>query len=348
MMRSRTRPEASRPAPKRLATSIDIDIDSATIRVVDPRVFRDGRRDWCRALAEIAAARPGVCSAGIDLSDGSCAIGFAAGTTAAAMADAFAASMKAAGAGTEDRPAHGPGWPFRRASHPWTLVVALADQPERPPATWAARMKDPEVLLIDLPKPVGRGTTAELARDGDRPLQALATFARTGGHARRASGPTPARAGGSPDAPPTMIVHGPTRLLYLALGWASFGMTFVGLIIPGVPTVPFLMLTGYYFARSSTRLHDWLLQTRVFGRVIREWETGGGLSWTSKANLVLLTLTAVAASVVVAGASLMVLPIIAVFSVAGIFGILRLPGLDHEPEAEPYEASGLALPAPAV
>ena len=71
-------------------------------------------------------------------------------------------------------------------------------------------------------------------------------------------------------------------------------MIFVGLAIPGVPTVTFLMLSSYYLARSSIRLHGHLVDSSFFGPIVREWSLRHGLSVTSKTKLFVLTLGPVA------------------------------------------------------
>jgi uncharacterized membrane protein YbaN (DUF454 family) len=67
-------------------------------------------------------------------------------------------------------------------------------------------------------------------------------------------------------------VTGARRLVYKALGWASVGMAVVGAITPGIPTVPFVLLAGYFFVRSSPEAHRWLRETRWFGPIVRNWE----------------------------------------------------------------------------
>lgn len=46
----------------------------------------------------------------------------------------------------------------------------------------------------------------------------------------------------------------------------------IGIVLPGLPTTPFLLLAAACFARSSPRFHKKLLDNKVFGPVIRDWE----------------------------------------------------------------------------
>lgn len=63
------------------------------------------------------------------------------------------------------------------------------------------------------------------------------------------------------------------RPLFIGLGFAFVGLGALGLVLPVLPTTPFLLLAAACFARSSERWHAWLLQNRVFGPIIHNWET---------------------------------------------------------------------------
>ena len=71
---------------------------------------------------------------------------------------------------------------------------------------------------------------------------------------------------------PAGYVTGLRRKVYQVLGWASVGMAVVGFALPGIPGAPFVVLAGYFFIRSSPRSHAWLLQSRWFGPILRDWE----------------------------------------------------------------------------
>jgi uncharacterized membrane protein YbaN (DUF454 family) len=52
----------------------------------------------------------------------------------------------------------------------------------------------------------------------------------------------------------------------------------IGIVVPGLPTTPFVLLSAACFAKASPRLHAWLLANRVLGPMVRDWEAHRSLS----------------------------------------------------------------------
>ncbi|MCA9118131.1 MAG: YbaN family protein [Planctomycetaceae bacterium] len=67
------------------------------------------------------------------------------------------------------------------------------------------------------------------------------------------------------------------RAVCLLLAGFFFSLGALGVILPGLPTTPFLLLTSYFLARSSPRWHAALLRSRWFGPVLRDWQEQGGV-----------------------------------------------------------------------
>ena len=72
------------------------------------------------------------------------------------------------------------------------------------------------------------------------------------------------------------------RLFYLAAGLFSLLLGAVGAFLPLLPTVPFVILAAFCFARSSPRLEARLLGHRSFGPHIRAWRERGAISRKGK------------------------------------------------------------------
>lgn len=72
------------------------------------------------------------------------------------------------------------------------------------------------------------------------------------------------------------------RIAYLLLGITALLLGAVGVIVPLLPTVPFMLLAAFFFARSSPRLERWLLEHRSFGPHIEAWRARRAISRRGK------------------------------------------------------------------
>lgn len=66
------------------------------------------------------------------------------------------------------------------------------------------------------------------------------------------------------------------------LAYAALGLGLLGIFVPGLPTVPFILLSAWAAAQGSERLHAWLLAHPRFGPMIRDWQAHGAVSRHSK------------------------------------------------------------------
>jgi uncharacterized membrane protein YbaN (DUF454 family) len=80
---------------------------------------------------------------------------------------------------------------------------------------------------------------------------------------------------------------GPAKWLLLAIGWIAVGLAALGAFLPLLPTVPFLLVAAWAFGRSSTRLHGWLYNNRMFGPLLRDWQQHGAIPRWAKVMAVL-------------------------------------------------------------
>ncbi|MGR3722781.1 YbaN family protein [Abyssibius alkaniclasticus] len=70
--------------------------------------------------------------------------------------------------------------------------------------------------------------------------------------------------------------------MWLAIGLVFTGFGLVGAVLPIIPTVPFLIVAAFAFSRSSKRFHNWLVNHRIFGPPIRDWQESGAISRRTK------------------------------------------------------------------
>lgn len=72
------------------------------------------------------------------------------------------------------------------------------------------------------------------------------------------------------------------RLLYGAAGWISLALGIIGVFVPGLPTTPFVLLAAACFSKASPRMHQWLINHRLLGPFIRNWEEHRSLTMRTK------------------------------------------------------------------
>ena len=65
------------------------------------------------------------------------------------------------------------------------------------------------------------------------------------------------------------------KALWIALGILSLIAGFIGVFLPLLPTTPFALLAAFCFSKGSDTLHNWLLNTKMFGPLILDWEKHG-------------------------------------------------------------------------
>lgn len=61
------------------------------------------------------------------------------------------------------------------------------------------------------------------------------------------------------------------KIIYFSLGWFFFFTGALGVVLPVLPTTPFMLLALWAFSKSSQRFHSWLYHHKFFGPPIQKW-----------------------------------------------------------------------------
>jgi uncharacterized membrane protein YbaN (DUF454 family) len=116
------------------------------------------------------------------------------------------------------------------------------------------------------------------------------------------------------------------RTLWLIIGLTSLALGIAGVVLPLLPTTPFVLLSAYCFARSSPRLHDWLLGHKIFGSLIHNWEQHRAISPRAKVLAVLSMAAVVGISVLVGAPQRVIIIQAVILPITCLFIITRPNG----------------------
>lgn len=347
-MAARTKSKGQAPAPLRdgremeqVSTSFSEQHGELVVR--DQRIFRRGQETFCRRLA-IAAVRQGnVRSVQISLDSGACRMEFTAKRISESqMAETFARAVKEATSGSSAESQmdhHGLEW-GTLAAFPAGETVSLWETVREAPD----RLKVYNALLrydSTLARKVAKELRAQPGVFSCRvspwrhelkitydpaQLNNLALVGLAEAILQRNVCPDSDRSATENGTSPT-LASGLRRLYYLTMAGGSFVLTVIGLVVPGIPTAPFLLATSYYLVRSSPRLNRILSRSWFFGPILTDLSKRGGLRPINKIKLIGLTLVLGTVTLVLIGPPLILVLLMIGATTASIYTITRIPGI---------------------
>ncbi len=121
-------------------------------------------------------------------------------------------------------------------------------------------------------------------------------------------------------------MFGTARLFWLIVGLASVAFGLAGVVLPLLPTTPFLLLAAFAFARSSPRLSAWLHSHPRFGPLIENWNAHGSIDRPTKRLAVVVIAATFALSVFLEVAPWILVTQAVVLSAVVVFILTRPDG----------------------
>lgn len=121
------------------------------------------------------------------------------------------------------------------------------------------------------------------------------------------------------------------RIIYFILGFITLFLGIIGIIFPIIPTTPFLLLSAFFFMRSSQKLYNWLLHHKVLGKYIYNYITYKAIPRKAKIAAIILIIIGITITLILVDKLIVyiILPIIAL--VVSIY-ILRINTLEINKE----------------
>lgn len=118
------------------------------------------------------------------------------------------------------------------------------------------------------------------------------------------------------------------RALFVAAGLVAVGLAVLGYILPGMPGTVFILIATWFFAQSSPRFYNWVLNHPRFGPLIRDYRAGRGIPRWVKFYAPLMIVLFSAFSVYYVGVrkgNTVVGVIIAAVALFGVWYVLHVP-----------------------
>jgi uncharacterized membrane protein YbaN (DUF454 family) len=124
------------------------------------------------------------------------------------------------------------------------------------------------------------------------------------------------------------------KILYIILGCVGLGIGAIGAVVPMLPSFPFLMLATFCFARSSKKLHNWFVSTKLYKDNLADFVAGKGMTKKTKVRIMITVTLLMSIGFIVMGlkgivTGCIVLGCVWVFHLAYfIFGIKTIPATE--------------------
>lgn len=119
------------------------------------------------------------------------------------------------------------------------------------------------------------------------------------------------------------------RTILIIIGWLAVVLATLGVVLPLLPTTPFLLLAAWCFARSSPRFHHWLLYRSWFGSYIRHWQEHRALPLGAKPRALIFIVITFAVSLYLVNI-LWVRLLLLMMMCALLFFMWRMPVIDEK------------------
>jgi len=113
------------------------------------------------------------------------------------------------------------------------------------------------------------------------------------------------------------------RLTWLVVGLLALALGAIGIAVPLLPTTPLILLAAFAFARSSNRLHEWLITHDVFGTLIDNWQRHGAISRRAKIASVVSMIALLVISLAMAAPTVVIVVQLVVLGAVALFILTR-------------------------
>ncbi len=124
------------------------------------------------------------------------------------------------------------------------------------------------------------------------------------------------------------------KSLLIVTGWVAVGLGVMGIVLPILPTTPFLILAAACFAKSSPRFHNMLLANRWFGPTLVSWEENKVVSRATKYKASAMIILSFSISIYMLHETPHLQGVLAIIAILGLVLMWRLNESSPSPESK--------------
>ena len=77
------------------------------------------------------------------------------------------------------------------------------------------------------------------------------------------------------------------RIIYFVIAWVSLGIGLLGIVLPVLPTTPFLLLTVFCFSKSSRRFEEWFQKTKLYQLYVADYRETKSIARSRKKKIII-------------------------------------------------------------
>lgn len=77
------------------------------------------------------------------------------------------------------------------------------------------------------------------------------------------------------------------KIAYIVVGCIGVGLGAIGAVVPMIPAFPFLLLAAFCFGRSSEKLNNWFINTKLYKNNLESYVQGRGMTWKTKIRIMI-------------------------------------------------------------
>jgi uncharacterized membrane protein YbaN (DUF454 family) len=138
-----------------------------------------------------------------------------------------------------------------------------------------------------------------------------------------------------PENPSHSPIPTMSRVFFTVVGTISLILAIVGIVLPLLPTTPFLLLSAACFARSSNRFHRMLMEHPVLGGTIRTFQSGGGIPRGAKIRAIALVWISISISAFLVGGGIWLRVALFTIAIGVTVYLVRLPTSEKPTPLDP-------------